>query len=81
VSSLFPPAAPLGGMPAPAGVTAQSGPAGMPPGEVVDAMLKLAALYRAEESNHKDLLQMEKVTTLLQQILADRAQAAQRPIL
>lgn len=46
------------------------------PAELVDGMLKLATVYRSVESNPKERLAMERVTTLLQQILADREAAA-----
>lgn len=39
-------------------------------------MLKLATVYASVEANPKERLAMERVRTLLQQILADRDAAA-----
>jgi hypothetical protein len=43
------------------------------PSEILQGMLELADQYRQVERDHKDLLDMEKVRTLLQQILAAQA--------
>lgn len=40
------------------------------PTEILDAMLQLATLYRAVEPDQQDKLAMEKVSTLVQQLLA-----------
>jgi len=69
------PIAPEMGAPPPAADT----DAGPPPGgdltapeQILDAMLKLATLYRNVEKDPQDLLGMERVTTLIQQILANQ---------
>jgi hypothetical protein len=51
---------------------------GLQPQAVVDAMLKLATIYRNVETDPRDKLAMERVTTLLQQIEADRHAAAEK---
>lgn len=43
----------------------------MSPEEILQAMLQLAMLYRQVETDHGDVLKIEKATTLVQQILAD----------
>lgn len=40
------------------------------PAEILDAMLQLATLYRAVEPDQQDKLAMERVSTLVQQLLA-----------
>lgn len=50
---------------------APPGPSNQPdPVEILDAMLKLASLYRAVEPDQQDKLTMERAATLLQQLLA-----------
>lgn len=63
------------GLAAAAAPTAPASPAGGQPSaeELLNTMLELALVYRAVEKDPGDLLKMERATTLIQQVLADRS--------